>query len=132
MATLQIQRSDERSNRRRNFKIIIDGAEAGTVENGELKSFQLSPGSHSVQATIDWCSSPEVNVYLADGTTQTLHLGAFKNARIFSFLPLVIIALHFLLWILFNFHYAIILFPLAFLPVFYYLTFGRNKYLTLE
>jgi len=132
MTTLQIQRSTEQNNRRRSFKIFIDGKEAGTIENGELKSFTVIPGAHKIQARIDWCGSPEVQVYLSEGQTQTLQLGGFRYVRQFFKIRWIIFGIAVFCWLVFDFPYFILLFPLTLLPIFYFLTFGRMKYLTLE
>jgi hypothetical protein len=48
--------------RGRNYRIVVDGKDAGTVANGAEARISLTPGRHTVQLKIDWCSSPPVEV----------------------------------------------------------------------
>jgi len=103
MTTLRLTRSNEYANRRRSIKILIDGKEAGKVDNGETKNFEVESGSHTVQAKIDWCSSRKVNFDISDNETRLFALNSFANGNI-----------------------------LALFMTSYYITFGANRYLKLE
>ena len=131
MSVINIQRNSEYNNRFRNFQIIIDGQIAGTLANGESKTFVTTPGQHSVAAKIDWCSSPEIILMLSENETRELKLSGFKHGNWLMPLAGMVLAAHFILNIFFNSNFLLF----AVLPVFillvYYLTTGRKKYLAL-
>lgn len=54
--------------RRRRYNVKIDGELVGKVGRGGHFAVEVTPGSHHVQARIDWTGSPHVDVNVADGT----------------------------------------------------------------
>lgn len=48
-ATLYVSRKKNFVGSLRQFDVIVDGTKVGRIRNGEEKSFEVSPGSHSVQ-----------------------------------------------------------------------------------
>ena len=102
MPKLIIQRPNEFINRFREYVIYIDGKNIGSIANGKIKEFDVTSGSHSLVAKIDWCSSPEINFEITDTKAKIFSVGGFTSA-----VPL-------------------------FLSLLYYLTIGRKKYLTLK
>ena len=131
MATIRIKRTSEYNNGLRDYKIFIDGQQAGTISNGETKDFSSTVGQHLVTAKIDWCSSPDVSVDIKENQTMNLKVGGFKNGQLLMPIGLGLIILHLILSTFIDFEYTIFLFiPLPGLLV-YYLTLGRKKYLTL-
>ena len=58
MPDLTIQRDSGYADSLRAYKVILDGNEIGLIRGGESKSFPVSTGQHTIQAKIDWCSSP--------------------------------------------------------------------------
>ncbi len=132
MAAIRIKRTNEYNNRMRDYKIFIDGQQIGTIANGETKEFPTTEGHHTVTAKIDWCSSPDILLDINDNQTKDLKVGGFKNGQILMPIGLGIIVLHFILSKFADFEYTIFLVAPLFLMLFYYLTIGRKKYLTLE
>lgn len=131
MATIKLQRISEYNNRMRDYKIFIDGLQVGTIANGETKEFATTAGQHSVSAKIDWCSSPDISINTDDNETKNLQVSGFKNGNWLMPIAGGIIALHFILKMAFDIEYTIVLVIPVFILLLYYLTFGRNKYLTL-
>ncbi|MDP2176038.1 MAG: hypothetical protein Q8K70_09025 [Bacteroidota bacterium] len=132
MATIRLKRTSEYNNRMRDFKIFIDGQQVGTIANGETKDFPTTVGQHIVTAKIDWCSSTDISVDVVDNHTKTLKVGGFRNGQILMSIGLGLFVLHFIVSKFADFEYIIFLVALLLLLPFYYLTFGRKKYLTLE
>ncbi|NRT14659.1 hypothetical protein HNP99_001003 [Flavobacterium sp. 28A] len=131
MGKLNIQRTNEFNNRVRHYRIYIDNKKVGTIENGENKDFEIEEGKHVIEAKIDWCGSPKVHLEIKNGEIKSLKVGGFKYGKWLIPISLVFILLSFLLEYLYDFEYTIFLvYPVLLLMV-YYLTFGRNKYLTL-
>lgn len=132
MATIKIERKNEYNNRMRDYKIFIDGQQVGTIANRETKEFTTSAGQHTIAAKIDWCSSPDVVVAISENGTKRLKVGGFKNGNWMLPFALCIIVLHFILKATLHIDYVIFLSVPALLLLFYYLTLGRKKYLTLD
>ncbi|MCZ2395005.1 MAG: hypothetical protein LC100_00510 [Chitinophagales bacterium] len=132
MATIRLKRTSEYNNRMRDYKIFIDGQQVGTIANGETKDFPTTVGQHIVTAKIDWCSSPDISIDVNENQTSNLKVGGFKNGQILMPIGLGLIVLHFILSKFADFDYTIFLVTPLFLLLFYYLTIGRKKYLTLE
>ncbi len=131
MATIKLQRTSEYNNRMRDYKILIDGLQVGTIANGETKEFTTTVGQHSVTAKIDWCSSPEISINTDDNEIKNLKVGGFKNGNWLMPIAGGIIALHFILKITVDIEYTIVLVIPVFILLVYYLTLGRKNYLTL-
>ena len=132
MVKIKIQRNDEFSNRMRNYKIFIDGKEAGIIANGETKEFETVAGQHTVTAKIDWCSSPDILINIGHNETKNLKVGGFKYGNWLAPLGIGIIVLHLILSNTIDFKFTLLLLVPAFLLLVYYLSFGRRKYLTLR
>lgn len=132
MSTLKIERPSQFNNSMRDYTILVDGTPAGSIKDGETREISLSPGSHTVAAKIDWCSSPEVAINLVQGQVAALKVGGFKYSNWLMPLAGGIIGLHFVLKIFFQLEYLIVLVFPAFLFLVYYLTLGRKKFLSLE
>ncbi|WP_445723435.1 hypothetical protein [Flavobacterium sp.] len=132
MATIRLKRTNEYNNRMRDYKIFIDGQQVGTIANGETKEFPTTVGQHIVTAKIDWCSSPDISIELKENQTSNFKVGGFKFGQILMPIGLGLIVLHFILSKFADFDYTIYLVAPLFLLMFYYLTIGRKKYLTLE
>lgn len=131
MATITIERSNEFTNRMREFIILIDGVQAGTIANGTTKAFTVPPGQHRLVAKIDWCSSPELLIDVKADDNSNVKVSGFKYANWLIGFGAVILAIHFILQETMQIYYGIFFLAPLFFMLLYYLTLGRNKYLTL-
>lgn len=131
MATIKIVRTKEYINLLRNYKIFIDGQSVGTIAYGESKEFDTSGGQHTVSAKIDWCSSPEILLVIKDHETKILKVGGFKYGQYIMPIIIGLIVLNFINSNFGDFDYIVFLVVPMGLFLFYYLTIGRNRYLTL-
>jgi len=132
MPTIQIKRTSEYINRFRDYQLYLDGVKVGAVANGQTQTLEVTPGRHTLEAKIDWCSSPEIAFDIAGDETRTFEVSGFKHGNWVMPLSGGIIGLHFILQIFFQIRFLIV----AVLPVFvvlvYYLSFGRKSYLRLS
>jgi hypothetical protein len=64
-----LSRSNEWLNRLRGFKVMLDGAEAARIKNGDSIELMVEPGLHTLKCRIDWCSSKEFIVNAQPGNT---------------------------------------------------------------
>lgn len=65
--------------RGRNYRIVVDGHDAGTIGNNGEARIAVTPGRHRVHMQIDWCRSPEVEVDVGAGTERMLECGPNTN-----------------------------------------------------
>jgi len=132
MATLRIVRNSEPNNRFSKYKIIADGNKIGEIANGATEQFDLPEGTHTIRATINWCSSQDIQVVLREDKAQTLYLSRFKMGRYLTYIVWGILALHLLASSVFKFPYLIYLMILPFFLMLYYFTIGRKNYLQIS
>lgn len=103
MATLKITRSNEYANRVRNIKILLNGAEIGTIKNAETKEFPVTPGNHSLQARVDWGTSNIESFSIGDNEIRQFYIDSFARHN-----------------------------PIGIFATIYYITFGSGKYLRIK
>jgi len=132
MAKLIIIRNSEYVNRLRTYLIYLDGVKLGNVANGDSKEFEISAGHHQVWAKINWCSSPTISFDVNEGKAKTYQVGAFPCANWLIWTTIGILILHFFLSFTIHFSYAINLIVPTFLVLFYYMTIGRKRYLSIK
>ena len=132
MTKISIERSSEFLNWIRDYQIYIDGKKVGTIENGGSKDFEVEEGNHTVEARIDWCGSPKVAVAIENGETKTLTVGGFKHAKWLFVLLIGIIVISFTLNSKFDSEYITYAIWVPLFIILYYVTFGRNNYLSLK
>ena len=127
-----ISRKQELNNRLRQIAIYIDDQKIGTIGNGDVKTFDVPEGAHSIKAKINWCGSRELKFGVAGEEKKYFSLSGFKYSNFIGPLAIVLLLLHLMLRRIFHLDYVIWpLLPL-FLVFFYYLTIGRNDYLRLR
>ncbi|WP_315816908.1 hypothetical protein [Paraflavitalea speifideaquila] len=58
MTKIILTRKGEWLNRARSYKVLIDEQKTGIIKNDGTEEYVVEPGKHSIRCTIDWCSSP--------------------------------------------------------------------------
>lgn len=66
-----LHRSKSYRDRLRKYNVLVDGEQIGHISAGEVKTFPLPPGDHTVELRIDWKGSPVLNVSITPG--EKLH-----------------------------------------------------------
>lgn len=56
----------------RSYRVKVDGENRGRVARGGRVEIEVSPGRHTVQATIDWTGSPVVEIDVPEGSSVSL------------------------------------------------------------
>jgi hypothetical protein len=130
MPTVHLTRTSEYVNAIRDYRIYIDDRFVGTIKNGGEQWFDVTPGSHTIYAKIDWCSSPTLNFTVQDNDID-FKVGAFKKAAPLVLLVTFSAIFSLLLGRFVGFPYFIILGIVGFAISVYYTTLGRKKYLQL-
>ncbi|MGX1025062.1 hypothetical protein [Psychroflexus sp. MBR-150] len=131
MPKLVIKRAKEWANGARNYRLYLNDKKIGKIGNGETEVIEIEPGSHKLQAKIDWCSSENINFEIEDNETYEVKLSSFMYSNWLFPMVLLITALYYAfdeeLGLTYQFYFfAILPFGLYFL---YFITFGRNRYL---
>jgi|SRR5690606_14291994 len=134
MGKLIVNRRSEYANRGRKIGLYLDKKKIGTIENGEVKEFEVSPGTYMLKAKIDWCSSQEHIVSIKENETKSVKLRGFLKRK-WTLPILIVIQLLFLVisrYIEIN-QYLMLAYALGVLVyIFYPITFGKDHYLKLE
>lgn len=60
----------------REYSVLIDGAEMGTIKDGGRLRIDLPPGEHVIQVKIAWCTSPTLRFTLAEGEVLKFRCGS--------------------------------------------------------
>lgn len=132
MSSIKIQRTSEFNNRIREYKIYIDGQLIGKIGNGETKYFETTTGLHTLNVKTDWCSSPDITFNINNIETKNFKVGEVKIVSSIMPVTLGVIFLHIALSRLVDFNYTILILIPTFLLLVYFLTIGRNNYLTIN
>ncbi|MFE3852405.1 hypothetical protein ACFXPN_14820 [Streptomyces griseorubiginosus] len=73
MAEISVRRDEADSYAQlRRYKVYVDGERVGDLRPGETCRRTVSPGTHTVQVKISWCSSPPLSVGVSEGERQEL------------------------------------------------------------
>lgn len=134
-----INRKSEWRNRAFGFRVLIDGKEVGMIANGGSEEYPIDPGVHKLQCKIDWGSSPELELTLAEGETRFVQVGSgMKYYSLFTVLMILVLLsgpviryLHLSVPEDFTYLQLAILVPFLLYCV-YYLSIGRGSYLLLK
>lgn len=134
MAVIKIQRGSGYVDKIRNYKVFINNEQIGVISEGEIKEYNVSPGTHTVSTKIDWAGSKDIIVDLKENDIINLKVENYtaKHWLISIYFIAFITLVHIVLFITIDFQYTSLLFIPILAIMGYYLTFGRNKYLKLK
>jgi len=133
MAVIKIQREKSFADKIRDYKVFIDNIQVGTISESETKEFHIEEGKHIISIKIDWAGSQEIKVDIKENETITLLANNYsaKHWLVSVYYIIFVTLLHLFLKYSFEFQYSALLFIPSLAVMTYYLTIGRNKYLTL-
>ena len=118
----------------RNYGIYVDDKKIGTIANGKTKEFNVAAGTHKINGKIDWCKSPTMKFTIAENQSKEIIIGGFKYGNIIMPVGLGVMMLFFIIKYLFKIESSsfTLLAGIGFLYPLYYITLGKNKYLTIR
>ena len=133
MTKISIQRQSEWNNKARKISIYIDNKKVGVINDGDTQEYPTETGTHEVFAKIDWCRSQKKEISLNQDETKMLSLSGFKYSTWIMPILLGLLLIYYILTYAFkiNAPFLITLPAIAFLYPMYYITLGKNRYLTL-
>lgn len=73
---ITLSRDSGYADRIRAYRILVDGVEVGTINNGESKTFSIEPGPHEMVLKIDWCSSNTIKFDLPAARSLRFECGS--------------------------------------------------------
>jgi hypothetical protein len=134
-----LTRPKEWVNRARRFNILVDGNKTSTIASGGSEELWVEPGTHTLSAKVDWCSSRDYPLQLETGKTVYLNVRNGMKYYVPLLMPMVVVLLMNLYYIFSHtkkpdwFPYVLIagILPAAVYMV-YYLTIGRKDYIAIE
>jgi hypothetical protein len=65
--------------RYRSVRFFIDGANRGSVKNGDSAQFAVPEGEHQVQARMDWCHSKPHQISVTEGSPTEVTVSTSNN-----------------------------------------------------
>ncbi|WP_281847631.1 hypothetical protein [Olleya namhaensis] len=133
MTKISIQRHSEWNNKAREIGIYIDNKKVGVINDGDTQEYPTESGTHEVFAKIDWCRSQKIEINLNQDETKMLTLSGFKYGTWIMPILLGLLLLYYILTYVLNINAPFLmgLPAIAFLYPMYYITLGKNRYLTL-
>lgn len=134
MAVIKIQRGSGFADKIRKYKVFINNEQIGVISEGEIKEYNVNPGTHTISTKIDWAGSKDVIVNLKENDVVNLRVENYtaKHLLISVYFIVFVSLLHIVLLATLNFQYTSLLFIPILAIMSYFLTIGRNKYLTLK
>lgn len=132
MARIVIVRPNEYINRFRAINLYLDGKKLGEVFNDESEEFDIPKGEHTLVAKIDWCGSPQMSFNISDNDTQTFELSGFRHSKLLVPVCVGLFIMHFLMQYFFHQQLSIFFILPLLLVLVFYISIGRNQYLSLE
>ena len=134
MTKLIITRTSEWNNKARKFGLYLNDKKIGTIEDGEKKEFEIEPGIYKINGKIDWCKSPKIEFDITENESKEIEISGFKYGNIIMPIGLGIVLFFFLIKLIFKIesNFLIILGGIGFLYPLYYITIGKNKYLSIR
>jgi hypothetical protein len=97
MARIEIKRTKQYSDRLRLYEVELDGNIIGKLKAGEIFTYELPEGKHSLRLRIDWASSNIVNFEIS--ADQTLYFESGSNVPMFLELIYITFLRHKYLWL---------------------------------
>ncbi len=99
---ITITRPKQFTDKIRDYYLWADDIEVGKIKPNSSATFTIPDNTKKIRATIDWCSSPEFDISAMESNKLTVFNSFGNNFMASLFLPL------------------------------YYVTFGKDKYLTIK
>ena len=90
MAKLTVSRDSGYADRIRKYRVLVDGTEVGQVGDGESLTHEVQPGSHTVQAKIDWCGSRVLDIEVPESGSSVNLRSASRGWLVFAVIFFVV------------------------------------------
>ena len=99
-ASISLTRDSGYADRIRDYLVMLDGKEIGSIADGESKEFVVPPGNHDLRLKIDWCGSRVAKIELKVGENIAFRCGsALRGYKLLFSLYYAIVARDRYLWL---------------------------------
>jgi len=78
-ASISLTRDSGYADRRRQYRVLIDGVVIGRIADGATQSYVVTRGNHTLVLKIDWCGSNPLNFEAQ--SAEVLHFACGSNLR---------------------------------------------------
>lgn len=134
MAKLIIRRTADWQNSTRDLSIYLNNEKIGTIETNKFKEFEIEAGTHELIAKVYWQESEPITINVGNNTVKKIDLNSIQYGKWLFLIFIISNILYFAfgkqLCLNITF-YIITILPFA-AYFFYFLTFGRTKFLKLK
>jgi hypothetical protein len=131
MARIVIVRANEYMNRFRSIGLYLNGEHLSDIDNSETLEYEIPAGEYDLVAKIDWCGSQTIKFKVTENEQRIFDLAGFKHNKVILPFSAILVGLHFIMQLFFGIQLSIFfILPLVLLLLFY-ISIGRNQYLTL-
>ncbi len=89
-SVINIKRDSRYAGRLRRYKVILDGQLIGDIADGQSKSFDISPGSHTLHLKVDLARSNKVRFEAA--ANKTIHFRCANSITGFKIIFAIVYA----------------------------------------
>ncbi|MBL7719311.1 MAG: hypothetical protein JNL72_10785 [Flavipsychrobacter sp.] len=131
MARIVIVRSNEYINRYRGIHLFLNNEKLSTIWNDETLEFEVPDGEHSLVAKIDWCGSPVSRFHISGKDTQVFRLSGFRHSKMLMPVSVGLFLAYVIMQYFFHHELSIFFILPLLLVLVFYISIGRNQYLTL-
>lgn len=80
MSQIQLKRGKAWQDMLREYRVLVDGKHVASIGEKSEVTVPITPGKHVVQLSVDWCTSPKVEVTVEQGQTLPMGCGPNSNA----------------------------------------------------
>jgi hypothetical protein len=97
---LSVRRVSFFADRRRLYRVLVDGQKVGLLNDRDPLIVQVSPGPHNLCVKIDWCSSNTLRVDVKPGQRLVVECGSnVQDANWFLMIFYTTVKAHDYLWL---------------------------------
>jgi hypothetical protein len=98
--TISLNRDSGYADRRREYRVLLDGLEIGRIGNGERKIFEVIPGQHRLAIRIDWCATDAISFLAVQDQIAKFNCGSnLRGANLVFALYYALLARSKYLWL---------------------------------
>ncbi|SEM72976.1 hypothetical protein SAMN05192533_105117 [Mesobacillus persicus] len=96
---IRIKRETSYPDRLRDYKVIVDEKEVGSLGSGGTLETSISPGFHTLYLKIDWCTSNKIEFEVQEEETLEFTCGGLSGLKFLAVWWFITFGRHRYLWI---------------------------------
>ncbi|QQE77234.1 hypothetical protein [Alicyclobacillus sp. SO9] len=96
---IRIKRAVSLSDNLRNYHVVLDGTEIGSVGPGDTFEYSLNAGYHKIHLEIDWCRSNELEFEVKNDEVLDFKCGGLNGFKVLAVIWFITFGRNRYLWI---------------------------------